>query len=147
MSGASGSRGIRSSTRDGGCDGKPHILLPNLWRTGCNDSGPERALHEVWKGGDATGEFEVCPAGGGIAMGSHGAAFPLPALRRGTPAIVVALLLNFFFPIGLFLLWTHPVWTDKQKWKYTIVWLSAYMGLILLGVMIFLAAGLMSANL
>ena len=50
---------------------------------------------------------------------------------RGTPGIVVALMLYFFFPVGLYLLWTHPVWPDSQKWKYTIIWLSLFGGLLL----------------
>ena len=51
------------------------------------------------------------------------------AVGRATPGVVVALLLYFFFPVGLYLLWTHKVWTERQKWKYTIIWLSLFGGL------------------
>jgi uncharacterized membrane protein YfcA len=54
-----------------------------------------------------------------------------PARRAGTPGVLVAMLLYFFFPAGLYLLWTHPIWTDRQKWKYTIVWLALLVGLFL----------------
>jgi hypothetical protein len=50
---------------------------------------------------------------------------------RGTPGVVVAMMLYLFFPIGLYLLWTHPVWPERQKWKYTIIWLSLFGGLLL----------------
>jgi serine/threonine protein kinase len=61
---------------------------------------------------------------------------PLPPDRRGTPGIVVALLLYLFFPVGLYLLWTHRQWTDKQKWKYTIIWAAAFGGLFVLSLLL-----------
>ena len=70
---------------------------------------------------------------------------PLPS-RRGTPGIVVALLLYFFFPVGLFLLWTHPVWTESQKWKYTIIWLSIFGGLFILPLLMTMLIGLVSSR-
>jgi hypothetical protein len=60
---------------------------------------------------------------------------PLPPGKRGTPGIVVAMLLYFFFPVGLYLLWTHPLWTEKQKWKYTLIWLAAFGGLFVIGLL------------
>jgi hypothetical protein len=60
---------------------------------------------------------------------------PLPRGVRGTPGIVVAMLLYFFFPVGLYLLWTHSVWTERQKWKYTLVWLAAFGGLFVVSLL------------
>ena len=68
---------------------------------------------------------------------------PFPS-RRGTPGIVVALMLYAFFPVGLFLLWTHPVWTESQKWKYTIIWLSIFGGLFILPLLMTMLIGLVS---
>jgi len=55
---------------------------------------------------------------------------PPPLVGQRTPGVVVALLLYFFFPVGLYLLWTHKVWTERQKWKYTIIWLKLFGGLL-----------------
>jgi hypothetical protein len=71
--------------------------------------------------------FQMTP--GTVALPARSSA--LAPRSGGTPGIVVALLLYFFFPVGLYLLWTHPVWPDSQKWKYTIIWLSLFGGLIL----------------
>jgi hypothetical protein len=58
----------------------------------------------------------------------------------GTPGIGVALLMYFFFPVGLYLLWTHPNWTEKQKWKYTIIWLAIVAGLFVSGLLAMMIA-------
>jgi hypothetical protein len=50
----------------------------------------------------------------------------------------VALFLYFFFPVGLYLLWTHSVWTDRQKWKYTVIWAAAFGGVFLMGLVLLL---------
>lgn len=46
-----------------------------------------------------------------------------------TKPIGVGLLLAFFFPVGLFLVWKHPRWTKRTKWIWTGVWA----GVILVG--------------
>ncbi len=38
--------------------------------------------------------------------------------------LVVGLWLFFFFPFGLYLLWTHPVWTAQKKMTVTCIWLG-----------------------
>lgn len=41
----------------------------------------------------------------------------LDAMRRHPAAIGVLSVL--FFPVGLWLIWTHPTWSNKSKWLWT----------------------------
>jgi len=120
---------------------KLDLVLPHLRQLAFDDAGRRPRLRALRQDvGEAGNPPPIDAAGGSRAPRLAPAMATVTG--RATPGIVVALLLYFFFPAGLYLLWTHSVWTEKQKWKYTIIWLSAFGGLLLFSLVSCLIVGL-----